>query len=176
MSENTPRVTRVDHVGLIVRDLEQAVRLYVDVLGATLVAGGVEHTHNVRSAFVKFPDGGKFELLCPIGPGGMQSFLESRGEGVHHVTLFTEDVAGLDTKIRESGLQTAGLDLDDPVWGEVYVSPKSAHGCLLQLVQPGERYDLESKAGEVTLDAIVKDEWVWKDRAPARAADLNPES
>jgi methylmalonyl-CoA/ethylmalonyl-CoA epimerase len=173
MSGDTPRASRVDHVGMVVRDLEQAVRLYVDVLGATLVAGGVEHGHNVRSAFVKFADGSKFELLCPVGPGGMQTFLETRGEGVHHVTLFTEDVVGLDGRIRDAGLQTVGLDVTDPVWSEVYVSPKSAHGCLLQLIEPSAGYDIEAHAEEMRIDDILNGEWVWKDRAPARAADVD---
>jgi methylmalonyl-CoA/ethylmalonyl-CoA epimerase len=174
MGENAARAKGIDHVGLIVRDLEAAVRLYVDVLGAKLVAGGVEHEHNVRSAFVKFPDGSKFELLCPIGPGGMQSFLDSRGEGVHHITLFTGDVVGLNAHIRDAGLQALGLDVTDPVWSEVYVSPKSAHGCLLQLVEPSAGYDIEGHADEMRIDDILSGEWVWKDRAPARATDMDP--
>jgi methylmalonyl-CoA/ethylmalonyl-CoA epimerase len=160
---------RFDHVGIVVSDLERAVRTFADLLGARLVAGGTEAGAQVRSAFVEYPGGGKLELLQPIGPGPMADFLGKRGEGVHHFTLLVDDVEGVVQVLADAGVETTGLDISDPNWHEVYLRPRSAHGCLVQLVRPGADYGRPVES--LTLQDVLADRWEWRDRRPVRRSE-----
>ena len=92
-SDESMKIKRITEVGVAVKDLEQATRVFVDLLGAE--AGPVVdmplYNMHYRMCRVGKID---FELMAPSGNEGVISkFLESRGEGLHHVAFAVEDLA-----------------------------------------------------------------------------------
>ena len=88
----TVRAKGLDHVAIVVRDLEESIPLWRDALGLELT-----HVEEVPEQQVKtaiFGHGmGRVELICPTTPdSGVAKFLASRGEGLHHVCIEVEDI------------------------------------------------------------------------------------
>ena len=132
-----PHLGPVDHIGLAVRDLEQAKTLYREVFGLRLVFEEDVPSERVRVA--AFDGGGlHLELLATTDPEGpIGRFLARRGEGIHHVCYRVEDVDATLRHLKAQGLRT----LDDT--GRpgargctvAFVHPKSAGGVLVELSQ-----------------------------------------
>jgi len=128
----------VDHVGVAVKNLDEAIGVYRDVLGFKLEAVHVLTERKVRVAF--FSTGGEtnIELLEPIGSDSpVAKFLESRGEGVQHFAVRVKDIEAVLTDLKRKG--TALVD-DKPRAGAegakiAFVHPKSTKGVLLELVE-----------------------------------------
>jgi methylmalonyl-CoA/ethylmalonyl-CoA epimerase len=128
----------VDHIGVAVRDLAQAKRLYGEVFGLRLLFEEEVPTERVRVAAY---DGGglRIELLESTDPDGpIGRFLERRGEGIHHVCYRVKDVAATLERLRAQGVQT--LD-EKPRPGAggcrvAFVHPKSAGGVLVEISEP----------------------------------------
>ena len=156
----------IDHHGIAVNDLGKAARFFIDFLGAKLIAGGINEAAMLRTAFVQFPGGGKLELLQPTGDNPMRAYLDKRGEGIHHMTILVKDLAGMLGPLKAAGYRVVDEDLASPTWREAYISPRTAHGCLVQLVQPGPGYDKPTVG--ITLDDVLADRWEWVDQQPRR--------
>ncbi|MGH2626839.1 MAG: hypothetical protein ACRDHY_09340, partial [Anaerolineales bacterium] len=56
-------------------------------------------------------------------------------EGVHHMTLKTDDIARSLDHVRSTGIEPFGVSLDHPGWKEAFLHPKDAHGVLVQIAQ-----------------------------------------
>ena len=131
-------IGRFDHIGIAVHSIEKARPFFEDVLGA-------KHRHTADHASGDFRialfDLHVFciELLEPINPDGfLAKFLAKRGEGFHHLTLQTPDLAEKVAKLEAKGIRVVDKNLDDPASIDAFISPKSAHGLLIQLGQtPG---------------------------------------
>ena len=125
----------LDHVGIAVEKIEEALDLY-RLLGFHIIARGQVETFNVEVCMLD-AGGAKLELLAPLGPGAVQSFLEKRGPGLHHVAFNVTDIrAELDR------LGIAGMKLvhEAPRLGfgghqVAFLHPKSTLGALIELVQ-----------------------------------------
>lgn len=132
-------IGKIHHVAVIVRDLEASLGLYRDKLGLVVESVmNMEYDH-VAIGFLPVGDT-KIELVQPTdGTTGSARFLESKGEGFHHVCFEVPDIqAALDS------LAAAGLTLIDTAprkGGEgpvAFVHPKSCHGVLVELIEaPG---------------------------------------
>ena len=132
----------LDHVAILVADLDAAIRLYRDVYGLTLAEVEEVPTEKVRVAI--FGHGaGRIELVSPAGPDSpMARTLEKRGEGLHHVCL---EVPDIDQAMR--ALKAAGAPLLDEVPRPgaggakvAFVHPKGSRGVLVELRQgPAEK-------------------------------------
>lgn len=130
-------LSRIDHVGIAVRDLDQAIGVYERRLG--LRASGRERLEDEGIEIAMIPIGeSRIELITPIDPDSkVAKFLQDRGEAVHHVAYASEDV--------RSSLDRAGADgaqlLDQvPRRGAHgtrigFVHPKSVCGVLTEFVQ-----------------------------------------
>jgi methylmalonyl-CoA epimerase len=135
----TEGIKRIDHVAVVVRDLETALRFYQDVLGITASRQLDFPGEGVRIAFLPLggPGGSEIELLEPIGSDtGIARFLEQRGEGMHHICLEVEDVDRAVRELQESG--AALLDSSPRPTAEgrgIFLHPRSSHGVLLELIQ-----------------------------------------
>ncbi len=158
----------IDHHGIAVEDLGKAANFFINMLGGRLVAGGINETAKLRSVFVQYPGGGKLELLQPTGDNPMKAHLAKRGEGIHHMTFLVHDLAATLAPLKAAGYRIVDEDLASPTWREAYVSPRTAHGCLVQLVQPGPGY--EKPVPGITLDDVLEDRWEWVDQQPRRRA------
>jgi methylmalonyl-CoA/ethylmalonyl-CoA epimerase len=130
----------IHHIAIVVRDLDTALAFYRDALGLEMTERREEPTEGVEIAFL--PTGeGEIELLRPLDEeSGVARFLETRGDGLHHVCLAVEDVAAAMERLRESGAQ---LLSEEPLVNEhgtryAFVHPKSSHGVLLELYEVAE--------------------------------------
>jgi len=132
-------VRRIDHIAIVVRDIDAALLFYRDVLG--IVPSVIEDvpTEGVRIAFLVLggPEGTKIELVQPLDTtSGVARFLEKHGEGQHHICL---EVASIDAAL--AGLQAQGVPMLDTtprvsVDGRaIFIHPRGAHGVLTELVE-----------------------------------------
>lgn len=124
---------KLSHVGIAVSDLEKAISDYENVLSFDVTEVSEVPQENVKVAFLKFGDS-EIELLSPKGEGTIQRFIETRGEGLHHIAIKVEDVSKAIADAKAAGLHV----LDDiPRKGSrgaeaAFVHPKSFHGVLLE--------------------------------------------
>jgi methylmalonyl-CoA/ethylmalonyl-CoA epimerase len=134
--------TRIDHVGVAVRDLEASVEFYTSTFGLTVAGRETNEAQGVREAMLYVadaPGGASYvQLLEPLGdetPVG--KFLAARGEGVHHIGYGVDDVARALDGLREQGVRLVD---DRPRHGSLgasiaFLHPKSVGGVLTELVQ-----------------------------------------
>jgi methylmalonyl-CoA/ethylmalonyl-CoA epimerase len=128
---------RLDHVAVAVHSIKPALRLYRDALGGEYLMGG-DQDASWRWLQLSFPGGGKVELLEPLGEGFLSRFLESRGEGLHHVTFKTDDIEAAIARLEGLGYELVDKNLDDPRWQEAFLRPSRSHGTLIQIAQSSQ--------------------------------------
>jgi methylmalonyl-CoA/ethylmalonyl-CoA epimerase len=124
----------LDHVAVAVRAIKPALRLYRDGLGGEYLMGG-DVADTWRWVQLRYPGGGKVELLEPLGEGFLSRFLDKYGEGMHHMTFKTDDIHAAIEHLEGLGLELVDKSLDDPHWKEAFLRPSSAHGTLIQVAQ-----------------------------------------
>lgn len=128
---------RIDHVGVAVEDLDEAVELYTTRLGMSLQHRETVEEQGVEAVLVGVGDG-HVELLRPLGPDtAVGRFLQRNGPGLHHVAYGTDDIASAIDDLRQAGLQ---LIDERPRTGirnsrVAFVHPKSTGGVLTELVE-----------------------------------------
>ena len=127
----------IDHIGIAVRSLSDAKKFWCDKLGLKVSHEEEVPEQKVRVAILE----NGIELLEPTSPESpVAKFIEKRGEGLHHITLQTGNLAD-----RLKALKIAGVNLIDEKprvgaggAGIAFVHPKSAGGVLLELCEPHE--------------------------------------
>jgi len=128
----------VDHVGVAVKNLDEAIALYRDVLGFRLEAVPILTERKVKVAFLSTGGETNIELLEPIGGNSpVAKFLESRGEGIQHVAVRVKDIEAILAEFKRKGVVLVD---DKPRAGAegakiAFVHPKSTKGVLLELVE-----------------------------------------
>jgi methylmalonyl-CoA/ethylmalonyl-CoA epimerase len=129
-------IRRISHLGLAVRDLEAAVRLYQEVFGLELEHRWVSEADRMEAA--SFRVGAiEIELMQPLeedSPVGR--FIARRGEGIHHIAYKVDDVAEALARARESGIET--IDEKPRTGGDGrtnigFLHPRSTFGVLTEL-------------------------------------------
>ncbi len=133
------RVGAIHHVAVVVRDMDTAVRFYHDTLGLALGSVVPVPSDGVRIAFL--PVGpSRIELVEPSDPStGVARFLESRGEGFHHVCFEVPDLAGTLAEMEAAGVEVIDHAPRPGAEGPVaFLHPRSCHGVLVELIEePG---------------------------------------
>ena len=127
----------VDHVGVAVKDLDEAIHVYRDILGFNLE--GV-HTMNKRMLKIAFFSLGesRIELLQPLSPDStVAKFLETRGEGIQHLAVKVKNVEATLEEFKSKGVVLIDEKPRTGVLGNkmAFVHPKSTRGVLLELVE-----------------------------------------
>ena len=128
--------TKIDHIAIVVEDIEKALTVYRDVVGLPVETLAEEPEEAVRMAFLPTATG-KIELIQPTtADSGVAKFLAKRGEGLHHICLEVEDIDAAVQEMIARGLEVLG----EPRFNEsgekyVFIHPKSAHGVLLELYE-----------------------------------------
>jgi methylmalonyl-CoA epimerase len=132
-------IGKIHHVAVIVRNIDEALGLYRDRLGLEVEAVmDMEYDH-VIIGFLPVGDV-KIELVAPTdGTTGSARFLESKGEGFHHVCFEVPDIQAALDRLAAEGLTL--IDKEARKGGEgpvAFIHPKSCHGVLVELIEaPG---------------------------------------
>ena len=129
-------IVKLDHTAIAVRRIKDALALYRDVLGGEPHSMGDNDAQGFRWFQLIYPGGSKVELLEPLSPDGfLAKFLDRYGEGVHHMTFKVNRIEELVPILRERGLRVVDENYSDPGWKEALISPRSAHGTIVQIAE-----------------------------------------
>ena len=134
-----PARGRIHHVASVVRDIDASIDFHTRVLGLALEQVAEVPSQEVRIAFLTAGDS-KIELVSPTNAtSGVARFLESKGEGFHHLCLEVPDISAELTALAAAGVQLINEEAVAGVEGPVaFLHPKSCNGVLIELIEaPG---------------------------------------
>ncbi len=130
-------IKEIDHIGIAVRNLKEAMNTYTEILG--LEPEGTEVMEEQKIIVATILAGGvRIELLQPTHPdGAIGKFIEKRGEGIHHIAFRVENI---DEALRELRAKGVNLIDDKPRIGTggariAFLHPKCMIGVLIELVE-----------------------------------------
>ena len=131
---------KIDHIGIAVKSLAEASKVYEDALGLKVSGYDQVDEQGVRVAMLTIGES-RIELLEPTGPESpIEKFMTKRGEGIHHIAVTVDDIETTLARLKAAGVR---LVHDVPQRGAhntrvAFIHPSSTHGVLLELVQHGE--------------------------------------
>ncbi len=130
-------VKKVDHIGVAVSNLEEALKFYQEVMGLNLQGIEVVEEQKVKVAFLPIGDT-EIELLESTDKEGpIAKYIEKKGEGIQHIAYRVEDIEEALEEMRSKGIR---LIDEKPRYGAggakiAFLHPKSTHGVLIELCQ-----------------------------------------
>jgi methylmalonyl-CoA epimerase len=137
MEKSMPK--RIDHVAIVVRNIEQALAFYRDTLGIEPSEIKEVPTEQVRIAFLPLggPGGSEIELVEPSSTNtSLLKFLEKRGEGLHHICLEVENIEAALVELQEKDVPVLDQTPRTAAEGRaIFIHPKGTNGVLLELLE-----------------------------------------
>ena len=130
-------IRRLDHIGIAVRDLEAAVRVYAEGLGLSCDHRETVEDQQVRTAFLPVGETHVELLESLTAEGPIGRFIEKRGEGIHHLCFEVADLRAALTACEKAGLVLIDREPRAGAHNKwvAFVHPKSTHGVLIELSQ-----------------------------------------
>jgi methylmalonyl-CoA/ethylmalonyl-CoA epimerase len=127
---------KVDHIGILVSNLNEAIKLYKDCFGAEVGKMETLTERGVKAAILSLAQGANLELLEPLPGSNMANVLEKRGEGLHHITFEVDDVDKELSHLSKRGIELIDKKARPGFEGMVaFIHPKSIRGVLVELCQ-----------------------------------------
>jgi len=133
------KINKVNHIGIAVNNIDEALKLYTEVLGLKLTNVEVVEDQKAKTAFIPVGET-KIELIESTSPDGtIAKYIEKRGEGLHHIALEVENIQDALKTLTEKNMP---LIDEKPRKGVentsiAFLHPKATK-ILLELVEPGE--------------------------------------
>jgi methylmalonyl-CoA/ethylmalonyl-CoA epimerase len=135
-----PNIKRIDHIAIVVSDIEAALNFWRDALGLEL--SHLEDLPEQQSQVAFLPTGdSEVELVEPTTlDSGIARYLNKRGPGIHHICFEVEDLEALLAILQQKGVR---LINEKPVPGSggkriAFIHPESTNGVLVELSEPGQ--------------------------------------
>ena len=131
---------KIEHIGIAVRSLEMAIPVYEKLLNTVCYKQETVDDEKVNTAFFQTGES-KIELLESTTPDGViNSFIEKKGEGMHHIAFAVKDIKAEMLRLKESGFQLLN---EEPKKGAdnkwvCFLHPKNTNGVLIELCQERE--------------------------------------
>ena len=125
---------KIDHIAIAVNSVDEAVKQYKQALGIQEVEFETVESEGVRVAILHL-DNSRIELMEPTRDDSpIKKFLTSRGEGLHHIALETDNIEGEVERMKGCGVRFLG-DVRPGSRGTkvTFIHPKSLHGVLAEL-------------------------------------------
>ena len=132
-----PQVKQINHVAVVVDDMEKALSFWRDALGIELHELRDVPTEKSQVAFLPLP-GSEVELVKPTtADSGIAKYLAKRGPGMHHLCLEVDDIDGMISRLREKGIRLINEEPRLAADGKKYafIHPESTGGVLVELYQ-----------------------------------------
>ena len=136
--KNSPAMFgKIAHIGIAVKDLRKTSELYSSLFGARPTHTEHVEDQHVNTAMFSFGET-SIELLEPTAPdSAIAKFIDKRGEGMHHISFFVDDIVGELARLRDAGFQ---LIDERPRKGAdhclvAFLHPKSTNGVLIEISQ-----------------------------------------
>jgi len=132
-------LTRINHIGIAVNSLDEAMPFYRDMLG--MAFKGMEEVveQQVKVAFLEIGES-KIELLEPTSPeSAVARFLDKNGAGIHHIAYQVDDIEAAIRKLEMDGARMIDKTPRHGAHGAriAFIHPKSSNGVLTELCQTG---------------------------------------
>ncbi len=131
------KVIRIDHVAILVGDMDGSLDFWRDALGMELTQIKDMPAEQAEIAFL--PTGGsEVELVRPTtDDSGLARYLEKRGPGMHHICLEVDDIDGMLAQLKGKGIQLINEQARQGEDGRKYafIHPKSAFGVMVELYE-----------------------------------------
>ena len=133
-------IKKIDHIGVAVKNLNEAMRMYREGLGLEIEGTEEVKEQRVKVAFIPVGET-RIELIESTDPNGViAKFIERRGEGIHHIALEVDHIEEALQKLKERGVQ---LIDEKPRIGAhgmkiAFLHPRSTKGVLLELCEKQE--------------------------------------
>jgi methylmalonyl-CoA epimerase len=161
-------IKKIHHVGIVVRSADEAMKFYRDALGLRATTDRVIEDQGVRGVLLAI-GGSEIELLEPTrNDTGVAKYLESRGEGMHHICFESDDVDAELEGARQRGIQLIDEKSRLGLAGMIgFVHPKANHGVLVEFATP-----LAESHGAITTDGQYIDHIVVSSNDSAATAKL----
>ncbi len=128
---------KIEHIGIAVKNLEEANETYKKVMGGECYKTETVESEGVSTSFFKVGES-KIELLAATREDSpIAKFIEKKGEGIHHIAFYVDDIAAEIERLKAEGFILLN---DKPKRGAdnklvAFMHPKSAHGVLVELCQ-----------------------------------------
>jgi methylmalonyl-CoA epimerase len=135
------RIKRVDHIGIAVKNVEEAIKRFTGILGAELIAKK-EITLSGSKMVVGYLKLGDtiIGLDQPTNPSEfLAQFIERRGEGLHHVGLEVDDMEAFKSELRQKGVRIPHQEDPGGVRKEILLSPRDLCGVVFQVMEWKEK-------------------------------------
>lgn len=139
-----PLLKRIDHIGIVVRNLDDAIAIWRDQLGFALLERVAIPEQLVEAAFLDTGNS-TIELIAPTdlddsseegGKSGTARYLASRGEGTHHVCFEVENIEQTLRALQEEGMRLIDETPRRGVHGRIaFIHPKATSGVMIELLQ-----------------------------------------
>jgi methylmalonyl-CoA/ethylmalonyl-CoA epimerase len=133
---------RIDHIGVAIEDLDEAIALYRDRLGLEVVHRETIESQGIEAILLGVGES-YVELVRPLGPDTtVGRFLARNGPGLHHVAYGTDDIEQALESVRAAGLRLIDEEPRRGVRGKrvAFLHPKSTGGVLTELVEAPEAH------------------------------------
>ena len=131
---------KIDHIGIAVKSLREAIKVYEVTLGLKVSGYDEVDEQGVRVAMLNIGES-RIELLEPTRPdSAIEKFMTKRGEGIHHIAIRVENIEAAIERLKSSGVRLVDSVPRRGAHGTrtAFVHPSSTHGVLLELVENGE--------------------------------------
>lgn len=130
------QIKKINHVAIVVKNIDSALGFWTDQLGLSL--DHIEDVPSQKSKVAFLPVGeGEIELVEPTDPNsGLSSYLEKRGEGMHHLCIEVSDIETMLKDLKDKGVKLINeTPVDLPSRRVAFIHPKSASGVLVELYE-----------------------------------------
>jgi methylmalonyl-CoA/ethylmalonyl-CoA epimerase len=128
----------LDHIGIAVRDLDEALAFYRDALGLEIEVTEDVPSQRVRAHFIRVGEPA-LELLEATAPDSpIAKAVDKRGPGLHHITLRVDDIRAVLARLKARGVRLVDESPRPGAEGALvaFIHPSAAHGVLVELKQP----------------------------------------
>jgi methylmalonyl-CoA epimerase len=127
---------KIDHIGIVVEDLQAALKVYETALGLPLAEIAEVSDQQVKVAFMPLGES-QIELVQPTSAGtGVARFLEKRGESIHHICIQVRSIEETLERLKAHAVPLIDEKPRQGAHGRVaFVHPKGTHGVLIELVE-----------------------------------------